>query len=188
MRILITCFMPFKGREKNGSQVLARYLQTNHQKDEVRVVDLPVRWGAVESVTSTIIENWRPNIILGLGEGADTSIGFETMGRNARKGEDVDGNPPPSEFILDNGDPERSCRFSFRWAQQITLPSPIKISLDAGAYLCNNALYYFIGTGCRLVGFIHIPPQNDVDDASYCDIYGPVLLEILQQNTNVSAE
>ena len=68
MRILITCFKPFKGRAKNGSQTLARYLKakylhSNHQNDEVRVVDIAVRWGAVESNTRAIIENWQPDMI-----------------------------------------------------------------------------------------------------------------------------
>ena len=184
MRILITCFMPFKGRIKNGSQILARYLHSNHQTDEVRVVDIAVRWGAVESNTRAIIENWQPDMILGLGEGGDSSIGFETISRNSRKGEDVDGNPPPTDIILENGESERSCRFSFAWTGNIILPIPLKISLDAGAYLCNNALYFISGTECERVGFIHVPPQGEVDDESYREIYGPVLLEILHQNIN----
>lgn len=48
MRILITCYMPFRGRTKNGSQTLARHLQAMNQSHKVRVVDIPVHWGAVE--------------------------------------------------------------------------------------------------------------------------------------------
>ena len=184
MRILITCFLPFKGRVKNGSQTLARFLEAHYQTEEVRVVDIPVRWGAVETVTSVIIENWQPDVIFGMGEGGNSSIAFETIGRNTREGEDVDGNPPSTDFIVDNGDPERNSNFSFSWTQQIILPIPIKISLDASAYLCNNALYYYCGTGCERVGFIHVPPQDDVDDEAYRNLYGPVLFEILRQNAN----
>jgi pyroglutamyl-peptidase len=184
MRILITSFKPFKGRKKNGSQALAHYLQAHFPADEVLVADIPVLWAAVESVTGTIIEKWQPDIILGLGEGRDGSISFETIGKNARKGEDVDGNPPPAEFILENGDADRVCRFSFTWTKHIPLPSPLIISMDAGAYLCNNALYYYCGTKCIRVGFVHVPPQVDADDSSYCALYGPILHEILQQNIN----
>jgi pyroglutamyl-peptidase len=185
MRILITCFMPFKGRVKNGSQILAHYLQIHHKADEIRVVDIPVRWGAVESLTRSIIEDWQPDIIVGLGEGGSESIAVETIARNIRKGEDVDGASPPGDHIVVNGEAERQSRFSFTWTHHMKLPVPIKISLDAGGYLCNNALFHYCGTGCSRIGFIHVPPQNDVDDTAYSEMYGPVLLEILQQNTIV---
>ena len=184
MRLLITCFMPFRERTKNGSQALAHYLASRHQNDAVRVVEIPVRWGAVESITRNIIENWQPDLILGIGEGDNTLITFETIGRNNRQGEDEDGNPPPGEVIQHNSEPERKCRFSFVWTHQMTLPIPVMISLDAGAYLCNNALYFYSGTRCERVGFIHVPPQGDMDDLTYCELYGPVLHKILLHNAN----
>ncbi|TFG72816.1 MAG: hypothetical protein E4H27_01925 [Anaerolineales bacterium] len=192
MRILIPCFKPFRGRSRIGSQTLARYLQaclqqTPNQSHEVRVVDIPVRWGAVESVLNPVIESWQPDVLIGLGEGGPASIAIETTGRNIRQGDDVDSTPPPNEVIVDNGEPERTCRFSFTWTHQMPLSFPIKISIDAGTYLCNNALYYICGTGCGHTGFIHIPPQGDDDDTHYCALYGPILYEILRQNTSDAA-
>lgn len=191
MRILITCFMPFRERAKNGSQVLARHLltqhlQSSHQIDEVRVVDIPVRWGAVESVINPVVESWQPDVIMGIGEGGPTSIALETIGRNIRQGEDVDGAPPPDAVIVGNGEPERKCRFSFSWTHHIPLAFPLKLSIDAGEYLCNNALYYICGTGCGSVGFVHVPPQGDCRDDDYCALYGPILVEILRQNTSIT--
>lgn len=184
--------MPFRGRSKNGSQVLARHLMTQHlqsscQTDEVRVVDIPVRWGAVETILSPVIESWHPDIIMGIGEGGPASIAIETTGRNIRQGNDVDDTPPPNAVIVKNGEPERTCRFSFTWTHQMPLSFPIKLSLDAGAYLCNNALYYICGTGCERAGFVHVPPQGDDNDTHYCALYGPTVNAILRQNTNGAA-
>ena len=148
------------------------------------MVEIPVCWGAVESFTSGTIVNWQPDLILGIGEGGDGVIAIESIGKNTRQGEDVDSNPPLTGFILENGEPERNSKFTFSWIPQMKLPIPIKISIDAGAYLCNNALYFMSGTGCERVGFIHVPPQGDVEDETYSELYGPVLFEILRQNTN----
>lgn len=187
MRILITCFQPFKGRENNGSQVLARYLKAHYLQeyaptDELRILDIPVRWGAVETSTTTTIDSWKPDILIGLGEGRQGVIALETTGRNVRDGEDIDGNPPPDACIDPLGETERKANLGFKWSPDIELPAPLHISLDAGHYLCNNALYVYCGTGCHRVGFIHIPPQADVDDLTYSALYGPVLLRILLQN------
>ena len=182
MRILMTCFMPFRGREKNGSQTLSQYILAHQSTDEVRLLDIPVRWGSVESLVKPVIQSWQPEMIMGIGEGSPDFVAIETTGKNMRQGEDVDGNPPPDERILADGPTERLCRFSFAWNYQVALPLPIKISLDAGTYLCNNALYVYCGTKSLCAGFIHVPPQENVGDAAYCERYGPLLHMIYTYN------
>jgi pyrrolidone-carboxylate peptidase len=174
--------MPFRGRVKNGSQTIARYVQPLIKNGDVRIVEIPVRWGAVESVCTPVIQEWQPDVILGLGEGGAGILTIETIAKNMRKGDDVDGYSAPNEYILEFGENQRSCRFDFTWSPQIQLPVEVKISLDAGAYLCNNALYHFAGTLTERVGFIHIPPQENTDDVLYVEQYGPIVLEILHQN------
>ena len=174
--------MPFRGRAKNGSQVLGRYLQARHGDDVVRVLDMPVRWGAVESIAGPVIQSWRPDLILGLGEGGQDALAIETLAVNAREGEDVDGHPPPRRMILDDGEAQRRSRLVFAWANQMALATAVKLSISAGTYLCNNALYIYSGSTCERIGFVHVPPQSDENDADYCSRLGPVLAEIVRQN------
>jgi pyroglutamyl-peptidase len=188
MRILITCFMPFNGRAKNGSQALARYLQSHLVDEDVCVPDIPVRWSIVESVALPVIEEWQPDLILGLGEGGKDAVAIETTGRNIRQGDDVDGIAPADDVIVQGGEPERKSRLTFTWSSEVTLSAPVMLSLSAGAYLCNNALYLYCGSDVERAGFVHVPPQGDDDEAAYCEHYGPVVEEILRQNTQKHRE
>lgn len=185
MRILITCFMPFRGRAQNGSQPLARYLQSHLAAEDIRVVYIPVRWGAVEAVAGPVIDDWQPDLVMGLGEGGTEAVAIETTGRNTRQGDDVDGIAPPTDVIIEDGEPERKSRLTFAWNSDVALSAPVMLSLSAGAFLCNNALYVYCGTDVERVGFVHVPPQGDDDEASYCEHYGPVVEEILRQNLRI---
>ena len=182
MRILITCFMPFNGRAKNGSQALARYLQSHLADEDVCVLDIPVRWSIVEAMVDPVIEEWQPDLLLGLGEGGKDAVAIETIGRNIRQGDDVDGTAPADGVIIEGGEPERKSRLTFTWSNEVTLSAPVMLSLSAGAYLCNNALYVTCGSDVERAGFVHVPPQGDDDEIAYCERYGPVLMEILCQN------
>ncbi|MCJ7549780.1 MAG: hypothetical protein MUQ30_08880 [Anaerolineae bacterium] len=182
MRILITCFLPYNGRARNGSQALARYLRSHLADEEIRLLDIPVRWGAVEAVALPVIEEWQPDLILGLGEGGKDAVAIETTGRNTRQGDDVDGIAPACDVIIEGGEPERRSRLTFAWNSEVALSAPVMLSLSAGAYLCNNALYVTCGTDVERAGFVHVPPQGDDDEAAYCEHYGPVVEEILRQN------
>ena len=188
MRILITSFVPFNGRAKNGSQALARYLQSHLADEDVCVLDIPVRWSIVETMVSPVIEEWHPELILGLGEGGKDAVAIETIGRNIRQGDDVDGIAPEDDVIVQGGEPERKSRLTFTWSSGVALSAPVMLSLSAGAYLCNNALYVYCGTDVERAGFVHVPPQGDDDEITYCQHYGPVVEEILRQNIHKHQE
>ena len=183
MRVLITCFLPFRDRAKNGSQTLAHYLESRLPDADLHVVEIPVRWGAVEAIAGPAIDNWHPDLLLGIGEGAPDAVVIETVGHNVRRGEDVDGTPPPTDTILRSKEKERRCRLSFAWSSITPLAVPIRLGLDAGTYLCNNALYIYCGTKVQRAGFVHVPPQGDVHDTPYCERLGPLLLDLVQQNS-----
>ena len=171
MKALVTCFHPFRGRANNGSQALAHFLENRLPNTDLRVIEMPVQWGAVEAIACPAIDEWSPDLLLGIGEGGPDAVVIETVGHNVRRGEDVDGTPPPSETILESGEEERRSRFSFAWDSRTALAVPIHLGLDAGAYLCNHCLY----TTCvwaagqqdaALAGFVHLLPATGSSDAS----------------------
>lgn len=184
MKALVTCFHPFRGRANNGSQALAHFLENRLPNTDLRVIEMPVQWGAVEAIACPAIDEWSPDLLLGIGEGGPDAVVIETVGHNVRRGEDVDGTPPPSETILESGEEERRSRFSFAWDSRTALAVPIHLGLDAGAYLCNNALYVYCGTKVPRAGFVHVPPQGEAPDAPYCEQLGPILLDLVRQNSS----
>ncbi len=159
--ILITGFTPFDGRDVNASWVAAQtFTDANH-------LEIPVVWGAPMGALAEAIETYQPKTIISLGEGREGWFDIETRPRNARKHrKDNNGEFPTSDILRDGPDFYRAT-VNADLIQQTLLSQeiPIRISEDAGQFLCEETLYCLetlklSKTGLEKVIFTHLPPYG----------------------------
>jgi pyrrolidone-carboxylate peptidase len=184
----VTSFGPFAGRGKNGSTTIARSLRAGRLAVELKVIELPVVWGEVERRVLPVVRTWKPDVLVGIGEGRRGYVAFETRAVNARAGADEKGDPPPGGAVVDGAPAELISRLTFEWSREVRCAFPIVLSRNAGRYLCNNALYVYLRTKVPRAGFVHVPPQGKADDRSYLRDYAPVVEAILRQNARRARE
>lgn len=181
-KVLVTSFMPFAGRQTNGSATLARSLAGKVEGVSLKVVEIPVVWGEVESKTSKLIDDWRPELIIGLGEGKPGHITFETFAVNERVGRDEKGNAPETPCVVKDGKSQLKSTISYEWSDAVESTVPVMIGRTESSYLCNNALYFFLSKGRCRSGFIHFPAQGNTSDEEYLRLCRPFLVDVIKQN------
>ncbi|HOA22509.1 MAG TPA: hypothetical protein PK801_04125 [Aggregatilineales bacterium] len=175
---LITAFEPFGGREKNAAEEALRRLagqvgETFPLRLEQRV--LPVEADAAAQQLCAAIDEVQPAYVVCLGEATRGEICLERIGYNERRypmpdnaGRQFDGDP-----IREDGPESYTATLpldAMLEAMQAT-GVPVRLSDDAGRYLCNEALYTCLdhiaqrGLPVR-AGFIHVPrvPGPDSPD------------------------
>jgi len=167
-KILITGFTPFDGRLVNASWIAARALAEHGQYrgHNLRALEVPVCWGAPRSVLVSALQTQVPGLILSMGEGEAGTFRIETRARNTRRErEDNAGLLPAGEPNSATGPEAR--RSTFACEALCTLLAaqgiPIRLSDDAGAYLCEELLYTLeelkeTQPGIAQVLFVHVPP------------------------------
>jgi len=171
-KILLTGFEPFGGEEVNPSGEVAKSLDGS-EIGGFTVVSriLPVKWKATGDTLRSFIEEVDPVIVLSLGLAAGRAeISVEKVAINYQaKAKDNEGNIPEVRYIIENGpDAYFASVPSEEMVEEITKGGiPARLSLSAGAYLCNYAFYfashYVRKTGRKaLVGFIHVPATPEM--------------------------
>lgn len=177
-RLLVTGFAPFDGRSINSSWVAAKAIQNSYADIKLDVLELPVVWGAPLRMLTAMCEKSAPSIIVSLGEGKVGQFEIETIARNFRKPrKDNNSDFPPSSKIRTDGPeshfPNAPCE-TFR--QQLAKKFPVKLSDDAGSFLCEETLYTLgalglSNTDLRMTLFVHLPPYGTVlnDGETLCD-------------------
>ncbi|MDQ8187048.1 hypothetical protein [Pelagicoccus sp. SDUM812002] len=176
MKSLITSFQPFRGRARNGSQTMGAALASDLLDQEIQHLDLPVEWGAIETLALPLIDSFQPDIVLGLGEGSPRFLRIETLAINRRFGIDEVQKSPTGETI-DPAGPESA---HGRWPLPETPEDSITTSSDAGCFLCNNALYRYALSPCRFAGFFHLPPQGTTSNEAYLSQWLPKVRHLLE--------
>lgn len=179
-KILITSFQPFRGRAQNGSETIGEALAAQASPERLRHLKLPVVWGVIEKRVCPEIESYRPDLILGLGEGPPDCLRIETLAFNQRFEIDEENNQPPHEKI----EPLGPDRIKSRWPVSKSFTDSkdprVKVSSDAGRYLCNNALYRYALSPVPLAGFLHLPPQGDASCEKYCEQWLPFIKQMIE--------
>ncbi|MDO9319238.1 MAG: hypothetical protein Q7V56_13675 [Gammaproteobacteria bacterium] len=166
-RILLTGFEPFDGREHNASWIAVSALAQQHPPGvELRAALIPVCWGAPRRVLDPIIAEWQPHVIIGMGEGEAGVFRLETMANNTRRERaDYDGRFPEGRVIDPHGPLCRTasadCSTLCRELAERCIP--VRVSTDAGAFLCEELLYTLEGMRAAqetldTVLFVHVPP------------------------------
>lgn len=160
--LLVTGFTPFDGRRVNASWIAAK---SQHQH---RTLEIPVLWSAPAQCLSALCNDNCPELIISMGEGREGWFDIETVARNSRKERsDNAGAMPEGKPILPDG-PEVINAGIDAGALQRNLAQqgyPIRISSDAGGFLCEETLYtleHLKAKHARLstVVFVHLPPYG----------------------------
>ena len=169
LRVLLTGFEAFRQRSCNASWVAVSGLaEEAHEGIELRTLEIPVCWGAPRQALASALQDWQPDVIISLGEGEPGVFRLETRARNQR-GEGLDnlGQQAPAPLIDDDG-PEQllasaDCQSLLSALKEEDIP--VQLSVDAGAYLCEELLYTLellkrTRPGLHTVLFVHVPPYG----------------------------
>jgi len=165
MQILITGFAPFDGRLTNASWLAAQSLAS---QVPVEILEMPVVWGAPLTALQPICERDCPAIIISMGEGKVGEFTFLVVAHNER-GMRLDNLAKmPFQRLIDPLGPAQrdgsidANRLCARLSGQAW---PIRVSTDAGAFLCEETLYTleFLRQDyahLQTVVFVHLPPHG----------------------------
>lgn len=166
-KLLLTGFEPFGEDDVNPSMEVAKSLDgldINGYIVTARV--LPVEWGTAKDRIEALIDEVQPAVVMSLGLAAGrTEISIEKVAVNyTSKSKDNAGVIPSDRSIVPGA---ADAYFATIPAEQVVEDLnkkgiPARLSLSAGAYLCNYAFYCASRYaqekgGGTLVGFIHIP-------------------------------
>ncbi len=169
--VLVTGFEPFGGSTLNPSQLIVQTLaqEMGHDDDaawSLRTAMLPVDAKRVASVVESLWREHEPAVVLHFGESARAE--HATLERVAVNLLDFDrpdnaGNTLTDTAIDPSGPAARFVTLPVRAiARQLEEAGyAARLSLSAGAYLCNQVLYLSLGEGEKrggsVVGFVHVP-------------------------------
>lgn len=165
--ILITGFAPFGGERTNPSWEVAKRLDgTEFASARIKAMRLPVNCGRAARLISEAIEELRPEAVLGLGQaGGRPALSIEKVAINVADGRasrEVDRGVRGRPVV--RGGPD--AYFSRLPITEILRALrkrgiPAGLSLSAGVYVCNSAMYSGLHTLRRRrnvpAGFVHLP-------------------------------
>ena len=158
MPTLVTGFSPFDGRNVNSSWVAASSLR------DVATLRIPVVWGKPLALLQAAIAEFEPNIIISMGEGKEEYFHIETVARNKRNlRRDNDGQLPSAPIITGAPDSlqatiDSTVLYGALKAKQI----PIRISNDAGGFLCDAERTRERGVEPEEGWLFHVVPDSRV--------------------------
>ncbi len=165
---LVTGFEPYGGRQRNPAGEVAERLD-GVEIGGVRVVgrNLPVAFGTLGDVIAATVADLDPTVVISLGlcPGA-TVIRLERVAINLADFAipDNEGMVLVDQRVDAGGAAGRFATLPLRPIQDALLHAgiPARLSNSAGTYLCNKALYRFLGAieqSGRAVpcGFMHLP-------------------------------
>ena len=171
-RILVTGFGSFPGAPVNPTEAIVHALERKYGRllllagIELRTAILPVSYDDVESAITGLLKYHQPDVIVHLGlAGRRKVISIETRARNRLSivHPDADGAMNHAMDIVTGGGAIAPARWPAARLVQAVKQSgcPAKPSIDAGDYLCNQALYLSLGHHNGLCGFIPKAPGTD---------------------------
>ena len=154
--ILITGFGPFGSVVDNPSARLAEQVDGRRIGSQVVIGRvLPVDWATASAQLQQLVAEHAPVFALGLGVAMNrTEVTVEAQAGPAAEGIDVAGHSAP--------EPEDDRAV---WPARVNAPRlaellQARVSLDAGAYLCNHWLKILITQTAVPGTFVHVPPQG----------------------------
>lgn len=180
-RMLITAFRPFRGRERNGSATVLRWMRRRWPAGFAASRILEVHWEKAPRQVAGLIKRHRPKYIFGLGEGQPDRVAVEMRAQNRMLGPDEAGMDGGGLEIAPGGPEEMRSRVDFDLRLFAGASWRTVLSEDAGCFLCNRVLWEMLCHRPLHSGFIHLPPQGETPDAEYVRSLGPPLLALLRQ-------
>lgn len=173
-RLLLTGFGPFPGAPRNPTaEIVGRLARRADLGSRAEVVArvLPVTWAAIAAFPDAIAEiDPDALLLLGLARRArEIRVERFAAARAQVAAVDAAGMRPPVGGLADGGPPRRAVTAPARAIAGAIAATgrPVRLSDDAGGYLCNALLRRALATaGDRPVAFLHLPASADVRAAS----------------------
>ncbi len=187
-RVLVTGFQPFLDFKSNPSKKVAEALNNEVEGDaEIFGRVLPVSYKQTESALVKYIEDVQPDLIIGLGLAPGRSvISLEKIAANYKysPSPDNEGNIATGGRI-DESQPDGM--FSLLDVEGLNKllgdqAIPSEISMTAGAYLCNYAMFVIIRESKKRGikgGFVHIPCDTELAVSHKERSYPSMTIEML---------
>lgn len=173
MRVLVTGFGPFPGVSDNPSGAAARELQrladAGEFEFELVTAVLPVDFAEIPGLIRELMAEYSPDLVIatGVDAGAD-GLAVERVAVNLMDARipDSSGAQPADRPVIPGGPggylatlPVKAVRAALE-----ATGIPARLSLSAGTYGCNAAMYAVLHeapAGTR-GGFIHVPPAEKI--------------------------
>ena len=155
-RILLYGFGPYREFHDN---ITARIIRSLPPRSGVKKIVFPVRFHRKQFVDA--ITQFKPEVILGLGQSSRSRLDVESQAMNRRRGRST----LPSRMISRTG-PEK-----LKTTLKVKVGRQAGRSSNAGDYVCNFSMYVMLdyirlaGADVRY-GFIHVPHDYDLEKAS----------------------
>lgn len=173
MRILVTAFEPFNGRDINPSQLILEKIEAPEGVTLIKEL-LPVEFKATTKILKELLKQHQPDVVISLGQAGNrpeisvervainldncrSSNGQKTIADNA-------GNILVDEPIVADG-PQAYFSNLPVWEMVAAMQEvgvEAAVSYTAGAYVCNHVMYtvlHEVATNYpdMIAGFIHVP-------------------------------
>jgi pyroglutamyl-peptidase len=169
LTVLLTGFGPFPGAPFNPTGPLVAALARRRRPafaDIVRIAHVfRTSYAAVDRDLPELLARHRPDVLLMFGLAARTPfIRVETCARNTRSVllADAEGRLKLQRFIVRGAAPalRGPAPFARMWAAARTTGFPVRLSRDAGRYLCNYVYWRALESRQgrpEVIAFIHVP-------------------------------
>lgn len=170
IRILVTGFGPFPGAPDNPTaplvRALARKTRIAHDDVTVKAHVFPTRYQAVDRTLPRLLETFKPDAIVMFGLATRSrTIRVETLAHNYISASPDAGGFTRGRCAIDKA-AARTIKVrapTMRLLRAVKrLGLPVRLSTDAGAYLCNYTLWHATcatraAGSLELSAFIHVP-------------------------------
>ena len=188
MRILVTAFGPFGGRDRNASSLALSGLKRRLPRLNTRI--LPVDSQVAPLRMTRALRETRPDAVILLGEaGGSTAIRLETTAWNELDFRIPDnGGHQPVRTTIDHRAPQ-SLASTLPWneiRQHLAAAGhPVELSSDPGRFLCNQILFHTLAVIAReelraRAGFIHLPLECDYPTSLAVDALTTVMAAVFR--------
>lgn len=169
MRVLISGFAPFGGRNINPTALLIEALNNKEipysSELEVRGIVLPVTFEDSYFELKNHIDTFNPDVVISFGQAAGRKcIELENLAVNKIKADIKDnaGMMPEEQLINSLGADSYFATLPLQGLEGALKDHglPVKVSNSAGLFVCNYLFYRLMEdnqTTFRLCGFIHVP-------------------------------
>lgn len=147
MNVLITAFGPFQEFSENPSEMVMKAMMADETIQNIP--DLLIGWETITVSYSAVDQcqsrwnNQHYSLIIHMGVASqDSMMRLEVKAQNCKAGKDVEGVEPHSVPIVPDSE-DAETRINMAILQQLCerYPGKVRISEDAGTYLCNYIYY-----------------------------------------------
>ncbi len=176
-RLLVYGYEPFGTEPVNPSGAAVRALSgASFGTVDVHTVVLPVTWDGTFALLQRVLEELRPILVLGVGQGTDC-FQVETRALNAN-GPKADNAGALAGPVVEDGSADvlgvtLDAQAVLDAVASVVTGVPVRLSDNAGGFLCNHTLYKTLSWAQRsgaACGFLHVPrlghaPQHTINAA-----------------------